>query len=357
MRRIGPLWLVILSILLSACSLESQPTLQPTDPPISSIEEPVLADEPEGPPEVARPPLNLTFVGDIMLARIPGQAVEAGLDPFAGTATALDQGDLTIGNLECVVATIGERVPKSYNFRCHPRILPYLARYFDAVSVANNHSGDFGKGAFVEELDLLTEAKVTPFGGGRNEAEAYQPVILTKNGWRVALIGVDGVELFSYAARGEEPGVAWLFPERIAEIVRAVRPEADVVIVLPHWGYEYMFTPAREHEAMAHLWLESGADMVIGTHPHVIQPIHSYKGKLIAYSLGNYVFDDFMDVSAALDEPSRLSWILQVMVATDGEQRWTVQTARTDDQGLPQLVSNDRVPCEVGAPECRPQPK
>lgn len=354
MRRLWPLWLMLLSLLLSACSLESETTLKPIDLP---PETPTRSEVAEGPPVPERLPLRLTFVGDIMLARTPGQAVEAGLDPFAGTATAIDQGDLTIGNLECVVATVGQRVPKSYNFRCHPRILPYLAQHFDAVSVANNHSGDFGKEAFVEGLDLLTESKVTPFGGGRNEAEAYQPVILTKNGWRVALIGVDGVELTSYAAEAETPGVAWLYPERIAEIVKAVRPEADLVVVLPHWGYEYHFGHAQEHEEMAHLWLESGADMVVGTHPHVIQPIHAYNGKLIAYSLGNYVFDDFKDVSAELDEPSRLSWILHVTVEPDGEQSWTVETARTDDQGFPQLVSNDLVPCKVGAPDCRPQPK
>lgn len=352
---------MILCILLSACSLKAETTLEPID---LTPDTPALADVVEGPPVPAppfgdkgRPPLQLTFVGDIMLARTPGEAVESGLDPFAGTATALDQGDLTVGNLECVIATTGKKVPKHYNFQCHPRILPWLARHFDAVSVANNHSGDYGKEAFMEQLDWLHGAQITPFGGGKNEAEAYQPVILTKNGWRVALIGVDGVELTSYAAGPDLPGVAWLYPERIAEAIRAVRPAVDLIVVMPHWGYEYTFGPAREHEEIAHLWLESGADMVVGSHPHVIQPVHDYNGKLIAYSLGNFVFDDFKDVSAELNEPSRLSWILQVTVAEGGQQRWTVQTARTDDQGLPQLVSNDVVPCTAGAPECRPQPK
>jgi hypothetical protein len=354
-RRSGFLWLLFLGILLAGCSLKGAPTLEPVDMPPES---PQLAEETLGPPApTGRPPLHLTFVGDIMLARTPGEAVAAGLDPFKGAATALEKGDLTIGNLECVVATVGRPVPKSYNFRCHPRILPWLARYFDAVSVANNHSGDYGKEAFMEQFDWLKGAKIQPFGGGKNEEEAYQPVILTKNGWRVALFGVDGVELTSYAAGPDLPGVAWLYPEKIAAAIRAVRPTVDLIVVMPHWGYEYNFEPAQEHEAIAHFWLESGADMIVGSHPHVIQPIHTYNEKLIAYSLGNFVFDDFKDVSAELNEPSRLSWILQVTLLPDGKQTWQVETARTDDQGLPQLVPNDTVPCAPGAPACRPQPK
>lgn len=347
--------LLLLCAFLGGCSLQSETTLQPIEP---APEPPALSEQPAGPPIPAgRPPLQLTFVGDIMLARTPGEAVEQGHDPFAGSASALGQGDLTIGNLECVIATTGQRVPKAYNFRCHPRTLPWLARYFDALSVANNHSGDYGKEAFLEQLDWLEGVKIRPFGGGRNEEEAYAPVILTKKGWRVALIGVNGVELQSYEAGPDMPGLAWLYPERIAESIRAARAAADLVVVLPHWGYEYKFAPAAEHQALARFWLESGADMIIGTHPHVIQPIHQYDGKLVAYSLGNFVFDDFLDVSSALDEPSRHSWILHVTVMEGGAQRWQVQTARTDDLGLPQLVPNEVIACDPGGLACTIAPK
>jgi hypothetical protein len=355
-RRSSLLTLILAGLILIGCSTPAETTLQPVDDPPTT---PALGENREGPPvPKTRPPLKLTFVGDIMLARTPGQAVEQGMDPFAGVASALEGADLTVGNLECVVATEGKPVPKSYNFRCHPRILPWVARYFKAVSVANNHSGDFGKDAFVEELDWLRGAGIHPFGGGLNEAEAYSPTIINVQGWRVAIFGVDGVELPSYAAGPQMPGVAWLVPpERIAAAIQAVRSQVDLVVVMPHWGYEYTFGPAKEQEDAAHLWLESGADMVIGAHPHVIQPLADYKGKLIAYSLGNFVFDDFKDVPAALNEPSRLSWIVHVTVGPDGKQSWTTQTARTDDQGLPQIVANDLVPCAVGAPNCRPQPK
>jgi hypothetical protein len=256
-----------------------------------------------------------------------------------------------------VVATVGNRVPKAYNFRCHPRVVPWVARYFDAVSVANNHSGDFGKEAFVEGLDWLIGAGITPFGGGRNEEEAYAPVIVERNGWKVALIGVDGVELQSYAAGPGLPGLAWLEPARVQETIRAVRSKVNLVVVYPHWGLEYHFGPTAEQRQWAHAWIDQGADMVIGAHPHVIQPLEEYKGKLIAYSLGNFVFDDYKDVPPSLNEPSRLSWILHVTAEQDGKLRWTVQTARTDDDGLPQIVPDERVDCPIGAAACRIQPK
>jgi len=115
--------------------------------------------------------LQIIFVGDIMLADGPGREIAKGVDPFAEFADLFHAADLTVGNLECVIATTGERVEKPYNFRANPRCIPLLKRYFQAVEVANNHTGDFGKGAFVEQLDRLSEGQIPHFGGGRNRAE------------------------------------------------------------------------------------------------------------------------------------------------------------------------------------------
>ena len=130
------------------------------------------------------PQVRLLFVGDIMLDNLPGETVAEGGIPFAHFASILDGADLAVGNLECVVATVGEQVPKSFNFRAHPRVVPLLARYFDAVSLANNHTGDFGKEALVEMLDLLDKGKVRHFGAGRNLEEAHAPLILEHKGLR-----------------------------------------------------------------------------------------------------------------------------------------------------------------------------
>ncbi|MFB5083087.1 CapA family protein [Symbiobacterium thermophilum] len=295
--------------------------------------------------------VTITFVGDIMLDRLPGEHLARGEDPFAGVADALTGADLTVGNLECVVSTVGEPVPKWFNFRCHPRVVPVLARYFDAVSVANNHSGDYGKEAFAEQLRLLTEGGVPYFGGGMNDEEAHRPLILERNGLRIALLGYNNVELRSYAAGPDTPGLAWIELDRLAADVRAARAEADIVVVYPHWGYDYMFWHAEDQAEIARVAIDNGADLVVGNHPHVTQPVEIYKDRLIAYSLGNFVFDDFVDVGPDLDEPSRTSWVLTVTIGKDGIRRWETRVARTDDRGFPQWLEGVASPCSDGAPE------
>ncbi len=311
---------------------------------------------PEPPPPPPPPPkVEMVFVGDIMLDRLPGQAVAGGADPFVSFAGVLEGADLAVGNLECVIATRGEPVPKLYNFRCHPRNVPLLARYFDAVSVANNHSGDYGKEAFVEQLDLLDQGGVPYFGGGRNEQEAHAPLILERNGIRVALLGYNEVELRSYAAGPDTPGLAWSEDDRVVADIRAARARADLVVVYPHWGLEYHREPSERQRALARKMIDAGADLVVGAHPHVTQTVEYYKHGLIVYSLGNFVFDDFMDVPSELDEPSRTSWVLRVRAGKEGLQEWETLVARTDDTGIPRPLEGVESPCgRVSAKEIRP---
>src|SRR5262249_44355219 len=103
----------------------------------------------------ASPTVRLVFVGDVMLDRTPGRAMAAGADPFASFADVLTGADITVGNLECVVATGGQRIEKNYTFRASPDVVPFLKKYFAAVSLANNHTGDFGQSALVEMFDRL----------------------------------------------------------------------------------------------------------------------------------------------------------------------------------------------------------
>lgn len=295
--------------------------------------------------------VTITFVGDIMLTRLPGEHLARGEDPFAGVADVLTAADLTIGNLECVVSTVGEPVPKWWNFRCDPQVVPVLARYIDAVSVANNHSGDFGKEAFAEQLQILKEHGVPYFGGGMNFAEAHQPLILERNGLKIAILGYNNVELRSYEAGPDTPGLAWIELDQLAADVRAAREQADIVVVYPHWGYDYAFWHAEDQAEIARVAIDNGADLVVGTHPHVTQPVEIYNDRLIAYSLGNFVFDDFVDVGPELDEPSRTSWVLTVTIGEDGIKRWETRVARTDDRGFPQWLEGVASPCSDGVPE------
>ena len=126
--------------------------------------------------------MNLVFVGDIMVAETPGELIARGEDPFQPFAALLSSHDVRIGNLECVVATTGTAEEKPYTFRADPRTLPVLKRHFDAVSLANNHSGDFGKAAFAEQLALMDTAGLPYFGGGRDATAAHAPWIVERNG-------------------------------------------------------------------------------------------------------------------------------------------------------------------------------
>jgi hypothetical protein len=326
------MWLWLVGVVLAGCG---RPAV--TEAPLR---------QPQGTPE--RPAeARLVFVGDIMLDRRPGEAVAGGEDPFASFADLFRGADVVVGNLECVVATTGERVPKLYNFRCHPRVVPVLARYFHAVSVANNHSGDFGKEAFLEQLSLLEQGGLRYFGGGRNDGEAHSPLILERNSLRIALLGYDDVELRSYEAGPETPGVAWADDERVLADIQAARAKADVVVVYPHWGLEYQPEPSERQRSLARRMVDAGADLVVGAHPHVTQTVEWYKDRLIVYSLGNFVFDDFLDVPASLNEPSRTSWILRVTVAREGIKRWDTVIARTDDSGIPRPVKGAQSPCAL----------
>ena len=139
---------------------------------------------------------TLIFVGDIMVAHDEEtcKLIERGIDPFTPFAKILKQADLAIGNLECVVAGKGEPVKKPYRFLAHPRCLPVLKQHFTAFTVANNHSGDFGKAAFLEQCELLEKADIPYFGGGR-KADAHKPWIVDQHGLRIAMLGT--VNLFA----------------------------------------------------------------------------------------------------------------------------------------------------------------
>jgi len=134
------------------------------------------------------PSVSLLFAGDIVLDGKAGKAIEQGRDPFAAFAAILNSADIRIGNLECVIATGGDPADKNYTFRADPRTLPVLKRHFDAVALANNHSGDYGRPAFAEMLGLLDAQGILKFGGGHNLREAHAPLIIERNGLRIALL-------------------------------------------------------------------------------------------------------------------------------------------------------------------------
>jgi len=289
---------------------------------------------------------ELIYAGDIMLADLPGKAIAKGIDPFAEFADLLRGADATIGNLECVVATGGEAVKKPWVFRADPKVLPLLKQHFGIVSLANNHTGDFGHEAFLEQLDLLEKNKLPYFGGGRNGSHARMPHILKVKGLRVALLGYNEFKPRSFEAGPDWPGVAWSVDEQVIADIRSARTrhQADLVIPYMHWGWEN--EPANDRQKqLARMMIEAGADMVIGGHPHVTQEIEYYQGKLIVYSLGNFVFDGFEE------GPGRIGWLVRLRMNKLGLVAWDTVVAHMDDQGIPHLMRDAKSPSGMSGSE------
>jgi len=277
--------------------------------------------------------VSMAFVGDIMLDDGPGRYVKRGGDPFAPFAAILDVADVRVGNLECVIATTGSAEPgKPWTFRAHPRTLPMLKRHFDALGLANNHSGDYGPQAFSEMLSLLKQHRIPYFGGGANLAEAHKPLLIERKGLRIALLAYNEFMPRSFEADADKPGVAWSEDEQVRlDIVEARRRDgADLVIPFMHWGWENERQASARQAQLARLMIDAGADAVVGGHPHVTQNIEHYRGKPIIYSLGNFVFDGFDTTK------NNTGWVLRLELDREGVKQWRTYVAHINPQGIPQ---------------------
>jgi poly-gamma-glutamate synthesis protein (capsule biosynthesis protein) len=279
-------------------------------------------------------PLRIVFVGDIMLDGGPGHIVTNGGDPFAAVAPILRDADLTVGNLECAITRDGHAVDKPYTFKGPKSALPLLKKYFSAVSLANNHSGDWGKRGFADELTLLQETGLPWFGGGANEREAHRPLVLTANGRRVALLGYNDFPPRSFAARSNSPGTAWLVEREVVRDIQQARRQADIVILFLHWGEELEEAPLPEQQALARRLIDAGADAIIGAHPHVTQTIDWYKGRPVVYSLGNFLFDYF-----PTDPPVWKGWIVRLTFSADASPKLEQYSVELDPAGVPHPVA------------------
>jgi poly-gamma-glutamate synthesis protein (capsule biosynthesis protein) len=215
-------------------------------------------------------------------------------------------------------------------FRVHPRGLKHVQRHFDAVGLANNHSGDYGPQAFAQMLGLLKKAGLGYYGGGHNLKEAHTPLILERQGLRIALLGYDEFQPRNFEADHDRPGVAWSEDEQVVRDIGDARRvwKADVVIPVMHWGWEEPIANARQRK-LARLMIDAGADAVIGGHPHQLQDTDQYKGKPIFYSLGNFVFEGFPD------KVNNVAWVVRLSVDRQGVRAWQAHTVHIDKQGLP----------------------
>jgi poly-gamma-glutamate synthesis protein (capsule biosynthesis protein) len=239
--------------------------------------------------------INLVAVGDILINGVVADLVnlKGSIAPFALALDAISDVDIKFGNLECPLSTRGMPLEK-----CCLHSVPEAAESlssvgFNIISLANNHTFDYGCEAFEDTCSMLDENKVLWFGAGHNIKEATKPAIMEINGLRVGFLGYSWNFIGSIDATSKTPGCAPLKKKLIVKDVMNLKHQVDTVVVSLHWGYERERYPLPYQRKMVHDIIDAGASLILGHHPHVLQGIEEYKNGVIVYSLGNFIFPDF----------------------------------------------------------------
>lgn len=308
----------------------STTTPEPTQAP--ATEQPA-SDNDEG-------TVTLTFVGDVMMSdKVEGILKKEGYDyPYTYVKEYFEQADFSIANLETPITRNGTKQEKQYSYRSSPDALPPLAAAgIDLVNLANNHSMDRGPDGLLDTMKHLDETGIKYVGAGENIDEAYQHVILDKNGIKLAFLGFSHViHHESWKATKNSPGMTQIYdPTEAEKAIKRAESEADVVIVITHWGKEREDNPTKVQQNLAKRFIDAGADLIVGSHPHVLQGFEQYKGKWIAYSLGNFIFTT-NTIPKTYD-----SAILQVTVNKAGESELVVVPVVTK-YALPKPLAGDQ---------------
>jgi poly-gamma-glutamate capsule biosynthesis protein CapA/YwtB (metallophosphatase superfamily) len=198
-----------------------------------------------------------------------------------------ESSDLVIGNLEAPLTERTEKIKfKSYYLKAAPAHIENLL-HFDAFSIANNHVLDYQVEGLVDTLELLDAKGIKHFGAGLSRQQAYEPYTTECNGVKIAVFGATQ---YFRVNPFRKIGTADMFSYRLLTQIKQHKKEGYFVIVMPHWGYEHVAYPSPRERRLAHRFIDVGADVVIGSHPHEMQGREQYKGKFIFYSLGNFIF-------------------------------------------------------------------
>jgi hypothetical protein len=250
-------------------------------------------------------PLNVVTIavgGDVLPdgrigAKIASGEYESILDPTI--AERMRGAEICLVNLETSVSERGTAIPgKSYTFRSPPANLSLLTDYLgtDAVSLANNHTLDFGWDAFFDTIENVRGAGIAPIGAGENVTEASEPYIAEVGGKKIAVFAANQIlSYMDWRSSDTNPGQFIAREtseiERLGTLITKSKEICDFVIVFMHWGIEREFQPTSNQIKHAKMMIDAGADAIIGAHPHVVQSFEYYGGKPIIYSLGNFLFN------------------------------------------------------------------
>lgn len=332
--------LVVIGILYFGRAIIIKSNTSP-EPAVTATTE--TAQQEPAPEPVPPSTLTLAAVGDIMTSRVVGQKMVAkGFDyPFAKTIQLFADKDLVFANLETPIIEGPQVDTGTMVFRSDPEVAPALkAAGFDVLSLANNHTMNKGSAGILRTFEILQEAGLQWVGSGKNEAEARAPLIVERNGISIAFLAYTDTDVVpaTYAATAEKPGNAFMIIEDLQADVAAIRSQVDFVIVTMHSGTEYVVEPNARQTAFAHAAIDSGADIIIAQHPHVVQRAEIYNDKLIFYSLGNFIFDQMWS------QDTREGLVIFLTFTKDGDTRSIAVNelipVQIDDYSQPHVIED-----------------
>ena len=265
------LGLVLLAAIFYLASLSASSGKAGDIPPAVSIKtEELKADNPK-----------IVFTGDIMLDR--GVAIHAknygDVSLARGLRDIFRGSDAVVGNLEGAITdekSVAIENNSIFHFTFDPHYATWLKSVgFTAMSSANNHSFDFGTSGYLKTVNYLRKAGIISFGSASNSVNISGELKIKNQ--NICLVGYHSLY---------NPDVTSVIKE-----IEKIKPQCSYIILVAHWGVEYELQPSLEQQAIAHTLIDAGADVIIGAHPHVVEPLEIYKGKAIFYSLGNFIFD------------------------------------------------------------------
>ena len=246
--------------------------------------------------EAPTPALVVAASGDVLADRLVGDFIDrnGGEAVFAKVRPLLETAHLAFVNLECPLSDGGTRDPhKEYTFLGRPALVDGLVTAgIDMVSLANNHAVDFGPAALLDTIDRLDKAGVNHAGAGADAQAARAPALLITPAGVVAFLAFTEIIHPGFPATADGPGISPATDrKKLLAAIASADEKADFVIVSFHWGTEYTRQPSQDQRRLAHQAVDAGADLILGHHPHVIQGLELYRERLIAYSLGDFVWD------------------------------------------------------------------
>lgn len=260
--------------------------------------------------------VTLIFTGDIFLSsHVLRNYDSEGINGVIseGLLAEMQSGDITMANEEFPFSTRGEQAPdKQFTFRVAPSYVSALTDMgIDVVTLANNHALDYGTEALSDSFDTLDGAGIAYVGAGADKERAAQPYIIEKGQKKFGFLGASRViPVISWNIENQQPGMLCTYDSTLlCEAIRKTKQQCDFLTVYVHWGIEKSNTPEEYQRQLAKEYIDAGADLIIGAHPHVLQGIEYYNGKPIVYSLGNYIFNQEIAGTA----------LLKVAVSPDNE--------------------------------------